>query len=171
MHTQSANIQYQSTKKNQLLWLTYLINVYWCLGPAVPSMAIPDDNNDHITLKHMLLFETVQGSQDLLHDLTQLSDCYNPSVSTYTPPGDRSGPRTRYLLACRSHGNLHGPMTLAWLDPAASFQVDPTTAFMGIGPGKTQVRVTRATSALDHERIYIYMYVFMYVCMYVYMYK
>lgn len=110
-------------------------------------MCIPDDNNDHITLKHMLLFETVQGAPDLLHDLTQLADCYNPSVATYTPPaagagsGEGAGSGLRYLLACRSHGNLHGPMTLAWLDPASSFQVHPSAAFLGIGPGKTQVRV------------------------------
>ena len=105
-------------------------------------MAIPDDNNDHITLKYMLLFETVQGSSDLLHDLTLLPGCFNPSVATYSPPAATAETEPRYLLACRSRGALHGPLTLAWLDPAASFQVDPSAAFMGVGPGKTEVRVT-----------------------------
>ena len=113
-------------------------------GPAVPSMAIPDDNNDHITLKHMLLFETMQGSPDLLYDLTALPGCFNPTVATFSPPAAaaaaESGPR--FLLGCRSRGYLHGPLTLAWLDPASSFQVDPSAAFMGVGPGKTEVRVT-----------------------------
>lgn len=92
-------------------------------------MMIPDDNNDHITLKYMILFETVQGSRDLFYDMVFLSDCYNPSITTYP---------NRYLLACRSHGNLHGPMTLSWLDPN-TFEIDTSNSYLGIGPGKTTV--------------------------------
>lgn len=89
-------------------------------------MNIPDDNNDHITLKHMILFETIQGSQHLLYNLSFVKGCYNPSVATF---------RKQLLLSCRSHGNLHGPISLAWLTD--SLQIDNSKAQYGIGPGLT----------------------------------
>ena len=114
-------------KVMNLMCTTFTCNKLLIIGPPVESMNIPDDNNDHITLKHMILFETVQGSTNLLYNLSHISGCYNPSVSTF---------RSQLMVACRSHGNLHGPISLAWL--TSSLQIDTTKSEYGIGPGFTE---------------------------------
>jgi hypothetical protein len=81
-------------------------------GPNIPVLDVPEDNNDNIMLKHILLYETIQNSPTIFKILSKLDGCYNPSIAPW---------KDRYLLACRSHDDRGGAVRLGWLDKRFQF--------------------------------------------------
>ncbi len=66
----------------------------------------PENNPDNIVLKHMILFENIQGNRNLFKIIVKLSTCFNPSLARL---------HGHYIVACRSNGDLGGSITLGWL--------------------------------------------------------
>lgn len=91
---------------------------------SIASTNIPENNPDNILLKHIRLFENLQGSPNMLYDLVEIPQCFNPSVAYL---------QKMYLVVCR--GN-NAPR-FGWLD-AQTLQILDRQMF-GIGPGLTSL--------------------------------
>lgn len=70
---------------------------------GIASTNIPENNPDNILLKHIRLFENLQGSPDTLYDLVEIPQCFNPSIAYL---------RQMYLVACRGSNTPR----FGWLD-------------------------------------------------------
>jgi len=53
------------------------------LGSPLPSFDLPESSPDEITRRHMILFEAMQGSPDLLHISKYMKGCFNPSIAPF----------------------------------------------------------------------------------------
>lgn len=91
---------------------------------AIASTNIPENNPDNILLKHIRLFENLQGSPNMLHDLVEIPECFNPSIAHL---------RQMYLVACRG---TNAPR-FGWLDAHSLRLLD--RRLYGVGPGLTSL--------------------------------
>lgn len=94
----------------------------FCTLSSVPlvSTNIADDNADNILLKHIRLFENIQGSGRVFYDSVEIPNCFNPSISHW---------KGLIFLACRGRNKP----VFGWLDPKTFKLID--YQFYGIGPG------------------------------------